>query len=343
MRKSKTTTIRDFIYVDVDRLYSLYSQVFEGVAEQIFQSYIDSLISKDKQKGFPLLGNSAEEEVTEVSRRTENKILYDHMYNQLEAKLQDSLLEIRDNISLENYDKILSETFMIKVYGNAEIEDYERVRVFAEKLNSLAEAIAYAGTISEVGKSTISTLEFLLNSKTISNSEKASARAQLKKLKDPKQLAIEMGLSQDEKMLGYLKEFIDMFYREGFEITVIPNQGIDDIVFRGVINKNWLRLTPDFLRALYGGFVKSNWTLVGQVTFMPGQVSKPKNVEQSSSSKSIEENDAQPSLRDPFRKIFDGMSVFESMFLESQPRVEVLVYPLAIYREVPINIRESET
>ena len=74
----KEIKVRDFIYVDVDKLYSLYSQVFEGVSEKIVQSYIDSLTSKDVPSRFSL-GDKIEEQAIELSNRKESKILYDHM------------------------------------------------------------------------------------------------------------------------------------------------------------------------------------------------------------------------------------------------------------------------
>jgi hypothetical protein len=55
--------IRDFIYVDADRLYSLYSQVFEGVADQIVESFIAGLATTDSQKGPLLQGSSTEAQV----------------------------------------------------------------------------------------------------------------------------------------------------------------------------------------------------------------------------------------------------------------------------------------
>ena len=148
MTSEKQLTIRDFIYVDVDRLNSLYSQVFEGVAEQIVQSYINSSANLDQQKGGIGSGSATEAQVAEMSSKTESKILYDHMYNLLESKLKKSILEVSE-IPANDYIKTLSEAFIIKVRGTAEIEDYNRVKIFMEKLNSLGEAVAYSAIQAE--------------------------------------------------------------------------------------------------------------------------------------------------------------------------------------------------
>src|SRR5687767_786300 len=118
--RGASKVIRDFIYVDVERLYSLYSQVFEGVANQIIQSYIDASSTMNSQKGSPLSGASVEAKVAEMSRRTENKFLYDHMYNLFEVEIKNAILESPE-ITRDNYHGILSQAFMIKVSGAAEI------------------------------------------------------------------------------------------------------------------------------------------------------------------------------------------------------------------------------
>ncbi len=330
--------VREFIYMDVERLYSLYSQVFEGVADQIVQSYIDGISSKDSQKSKFLKGSSIEAQVAEVSRRTENKILYDHMYNRLEEKLKNVIFEPSE-LSSENYEKILSDTFMIKIKGTAEIEDYNRMSHFLEKFNSIAEAIAYASSLNEDFQRQINEYEEQIRH-TKDRNKKSIAREKLKNLKDTKKLSQQLGLSQDETLLSNLRLFTEMFYPDGFEVIINPKKHRDDIVFRGLLDKKWLRIQPDFLRALYGGLVEYNWIMVGQITYLPRidsittddiqQISEPNLNE----SKGSEEN---PSMRDPFRNMFRTSRVFERMFIESNSRTEIIIHPLGIYREIEIH------
>lgn len=333
--KNRKKMVRDFIYVDVERLYSLYSQVFEGVADQIIQSYVDGVLSRDFQKGPILQGSSIEAQVAEVSRRTENKFLYDHMYNRLEASINEAILE-PEALSSENYRTVLKQASVIKVRGSAEIEDYKRIRVFLEKFNSLAEAIAYSSAVSEESKAGIRDLENSIRGLRDRN-KRARASEQLRRLKEPKHLAREMGLSQDEKLLSNLGLFTEMFYPDGFEITIIDERGSGNVVFRGVLDKRWLRVQPDMLRALYGGFVESKWTMVGQLTYVPG-VESPE-VNGGLTIQTTKEGEKEiPSMRDSFRNMFRACRVFEAIFLESKQRVEVLLCPLSIYREIEVPV-----
>lgn len=58
------TAIRNFIYLDNDKLNSLYSQVFKGVAEAIVESYLGQTEDKNEVKS---IGKTSEEKVVKAS------------------------------------------------------------------------------------------------------------------------------------------------------------------------------------------------------------------------------------------------------------------------------------
>lgn len=321
--------IRDFIYLDIDRLYSLYSQTFEGLAEKIIQSYTDQLTNVSQQSGQFLSGNIAKSEVGEVSSRVENKILHDHMYNKLEKELT-HLIYDASNLTLDNYYENLSGKFMIKVSGFSEINDYKRINEFMDKFNDLAEAIAYSISVSGGINEAIENLQNQIKDVKDRN-ERAKTKLQLDKMKDPKKLAKELGLSQDPKGLKNLILFTEFFYKEGYEIIISP-ENKSKIVFRGVIDKKLLRKNPEFIRSLYGGEVLSKWTMVGEITYLPSlENNQDVNVDSEEIVKKLDDNN--PSMRDPYSNIFKASRTFERMFFESQKRIEVLINPLAIFRE----------
>ncbi len=269
--------IRDFIYVDAERLYSLYSQVFEGVADQIVESFIAGLSTTDSQKGTFLQGSSIETQIAEASRRTENKSLYDHMYNQLERKLHSVIVDA-SKITTEDYQSILDQTFMIKVSGTAEIEDYHRLAMFMERFNEIADAIGYSQLVGIREVMNKGWTEEKQQIKQITDrNQKSTAKRRLEKKKKDFERKIEdfleqTGLRQDETSLSNLCLFIEMFNPEGFEITISPIDGDGSIVYRGILGRQGLRIQPDFLRALYGSAVESTWTMVGKVTYIPSQI-----------------------------------------------------------------------
>ena len=83
--------IRDFLYLDSERLYSLSSQVFEGVADRIAESFQSEHSRTDTAR--TLTGKNLDEKVANAALRTESKLLYDHLYNQLEERLKDVISE----------------------------------------------------------------------------------------------------------------------------------------------------------------------------------------------------------------------------------------------------------
>jgi hypothetical protein len=254
---------------------------------------------------------------------------------------------------------------MIKVKGRAEIEDYNRVKAFAKQFNELAGKLAFAETMNQLGIS-LYKAEALIA--TAQGEAKGNLRKAVQKFKNSEQLAKDKGYYQDEELMSLIELVTQMFYPEGFETTITPTRGIEGIVFRGVIDKQWLRLKPDFLKALYGGYTEFEWTMVGQITYMPGgeapkipaimvpnangAVNETPNLKEEGASEETEEQEAGPapqqiptelpSMRDPFRMVFGGLTALERMFLESKQRVEVIMHPLAIYRETLLQGGEND-
>lgn len=328
--------IRDFIYVDVDLLYSLYSQVFEGVADQIIKSYVALESRSDISKNL-LASSNLETQVAEASRRTESTFLYDHMYNLLEDKIKSAILENPD-LSKDDFREVLDDAFVLKIDGAAEIEDYARIKEFMGKFNDIAGAIAYAGMISDEGKGD-SEIENEINRESDRNT-KAKLRALQKAKKNPKKLAEAMGIAQDETLLNNLIMFTDMFNPEGFEITVVPMPGDNKVVYRGILNRKWLRMEPKFLRSLFGGYAEGGWTMVGKVTYLPGATIPDIDDEDDEDDVSEDEEPA-VSMRDAFRAMFNKALAFDRITLESDSRIEIIMSPLAIYREKTICLKED--
>jgi hypothetical protein len=321
--------IRDFIYVDTERLNSFYSQAFEGVADRIVQSYVGGLVSTETQQ-FSKESGSLEAQVAEASLRTESKFLYDHMYNILESQVGSRILE-PSGITLENYLEKIKDAYLLRVHGSPEIEDYQRMREFMDQFNSLADAIAYSTVHFGKTRENLDAAEQEIRNIQDPN-KRAAAKKRYEAATDIKKLAKEMGLRQDEQLLKNLILFNELFYPGGFDITITPSDS-KGIVYRAVLDRRWLRIQPNMLKALYGTLVQSEWTIVGQATFIPDIHNQTNDTAEES--EDIITNDT-PSMRDPFRNMFRSERTLENMFQQSKKRVEIIIAPLAIYREIKI-------
>ncbi len=220
------TAIRNFIYLDNDKLNSLYSQVFKGVAEAIVESYFGQTEDKNEVKN---IGKTSEEKVVKASGTFENKILHDHMYNKFEDKLQDKIIYCNGL-----NDDLVKPNSIIKVTGKTRIEDYNRLDFFLKQFNKLGEALGYMEKFSQ------------------GNAKNISAR----------QIAATNGFNMDKKYTESLSLFTSAFESDRYEI-VIKNEDDD---YRGIADKKYLRSSPDDIRILYGNYPCMDWTMVGQVT-----------------------------------------------------------------------------
>ena len=292
----KNDLIRDFIYMDKDRLYSLYSQVFEGVIDAVVDSYSNGIKNSENAKS-GLKNSSIESQVAEVSTKTENKVLYDHMYNLLEKKLTDAIFCINntDKINIED----LKNKTIIKVTGKVSIQDYDRLKRYMEKFNDLGKIIAYA------------------NYTSLSKAEQKSTNVN--------SLAKSLGLMQDATLLNNIKTMTEFFNEGGYDVILSTNNSAG-ILYRGIINKEHLRVEPNMLRTLYGDEPPMEWTMVGQVTYIPNIDTDEVDVDEKA-------NQSDMSISDSYQNMFKSYREVEKIFFEGKEKTRIHIAPIAIYTE----------
>lgn len=333
----KRSVLKDFIYLDVERLYSLYSQLFEGVVSNIVKSFESSREDGDKQRG--PAANEVEQRVFELSRLTENRFLYDHMFTRLEEKLGQGIVDVSmiDATDLRN---VTENAFLVKAKGAAEIEDFTRLRLFLNETEKLAESIGYAIAVNLTNAEQFS--ELWQNTKGIRDKQERKRVQQEVAAKDPQKLSKQIGRQllgpgADSTLRENLGFWIDMFYKDGFDVTVYPSQDATRPAYRSPLDRRWLRVSPELIRARFGTYAEGNWWVVGHVTHIPGflvpaAVAVPDEASE----------DDQPSMRDPIRNLARATSSFERMFLESKQRMEIVLCPVAIYREYALPDTSEE-
>lgn len=331
--ETKTKNIREFIYLDVPKLFSLYSQVFEGISEKIVEERITQIITGETQGSFIKQADSASQAL-EGSRRVESGILHDHMYNRLEKKIESTMIDA-SKIKKEEIEQNLSKNPIIKISGRSEIEDYERANILLEKFNEIGAIIAYATIVGNPElQAKITTLQTQLGS--LSGKQRKNIESQLAELKDSKKVAEKIGLAQDPALLKNLKSFGEIFNPNGYDVVITSNN-VTNVHYRGVLNRNWLRIDPQLMRQLFGGQSEAPWSMVGIVTHIQGTfinlIKTPENVAPPQTK--AEEN---PMMLDYYRGMFRQQRIMERMFIESKIETEIIVSPIAVYREFQITI-----
>lgn len=224
--------LRDFIYIDKNRMYSLYSQLFEGVVESLVQSV--SYSSEDQKKDRKL-----EETIIDASVKIKNVLLFDHIYNSLEEKMMPHILVIDKTTTKDD----IKPTSIIKVSGYVTIEDYEHLSYLMGNFNEIGLALANMQLRSqkEQGIQTNNSIE---------------------------KYAKEKGLTLDKKFTSSIVTVIESFHGNSMEILVETDNDELNLCFKALLNQEFLRLPQNTLRNLYGYKPCMKWTMVGEVTYI---------------------------------------------------------------------------
>jgi hypothetical protein len=127
------------------------------------------------------------------------------------------------------------------------------------------------------------------------------------------------------------------------QISIVTDPASRDVIFSGVLDKRWLRMPPEFLRSLYGGTIEWKWTMVGQLTYLSGATAVTQEDIDKFTKPVLDEpapeGDQAPqpiSMRQPLRTVFERLRFFERVALESGKDIEIIISPIAIYRETSI-------
>jgi hypothetical protein len=300
--------------------------------------------------------------IGEVSRevllgtgRVGTRILHDYLFNELEKKLETAI----KHVSGESISSIKEGT-LIKVTGTVEIDDIERMLQIMEKYNDLYAHMLIVGKANEL-QNQIWDLEDKL--KTVSKHEAKKLEEELKTLTPEGQYRSQRkGISQI--LIDSIKKFYHLLYENIFEIKIVCPFD-ENIVFRGIINKDYLREKPELLYAKYGTRTQVNWTLVGHVTTtynpayigeaiditlqnekdIDAQATENKEPSQSlenseevtiSESNSSELKEVRNNLRDVFENLYTSLRGIEEHLVQPAERKTFVVTPLAIFQEISL-------
>jgi hypothetical protein len=288
--------IRDFIYLDVERMKSIFSQVEKGLIETTSSEKGEDKELKGKvgtggilsALGFKAEGSAG---VLFQNAETETRTLHDHMYNHIENKLieGDSITEI--DVSMKNawenddIQKIITDTSFILVKGRIMIDDYERFEDIAEDFNKITLA-----------------LDFMTNPYKIPKEKNKRKRAEETRINSLKA----KGSILEDKFIESLLVIIKTFYKNKLVLKVIPFSDNVFLRFIGTLNKKFLRDSVESILFKYGSLPVSEWKVFGQLSSIYPKGYQPK-LQDEEYNKLIENmdkiNKATEDLKNPDEKI----------------------------------------
>jgi hypothetical protein len=338
----------DFLYVDLPKVVSMYSQLTGGVVETTEISTQSSRTSDNKRNyDFKIFRHDAGG--TEDLRQSEKELIKPHhallldlereLTNQgylFDLGLDGTLTSLSDTTSRERIARYLC----IKATGRVVIEDYERIKNIAVAFPEIVKLINKSNQSSLL--SSPAYLELQEQIKEASQQAKNERNPQQKSFKEVQLREVKQRVKQleeaspgvpgvDQWILDGMKTWIDTFLPGIINLRLYPDSSSPAEQIFGHLKKEFFEESDlNSFHFTYGSKPSEKLTMIGIITSVPAQ----EDDEFDPMSEFIRDDlqDAE-SVEKGFRATFRGFDGFEQMIRTLRyPRI--LVQPLVLYRSV---------
>lgn len=316
--------IKSFIYLDEYKMYSISSQIFEGLTEYVINHSKNSKQDLESQEGPAGSGRVLADIISRESSVEERKFLHDYSYNLFERKLFEDkkVLEIEaSNISkvLENLD----DYEFIKVKGRLLFSDIKLISETINDFNQLGEALVYITNFQNLEQLKQQHSDVLSHAKN--RNDKAFVKQASKRVDNLSAIAQKIGLNMDQGFLDRLKFVLNYGYKEQFEVKVYlsTDDGENYYLFSAPLKRNYLKEEEHLIVSKFSRYSEKEFVIFGMITQSKGsQADLP--IKQGTSPEDIKQAISQMVL---------GILNIEKQFV-GKVENEILIDPIAVYREI---------
>ncbi len=343
--------IRDFIYLDLEKVSSLFSQLSGGIVQTVEASSTTSANSKNlRNYDFKIFKHEAGGTGTSSQRLKETRVSHHEIYNDLEQKLFQNgyALTIGEDVTKEEIldgsaAQKFENTLCIKVSGNIVIEDYQRITRIAENYETVTRFIneSILASLKESPElkdifDRISKLEDEV--KRMKNGPKKTLQKQ--ELENQQQQIEEILLDKlvgkvDEWIIEGFRTWVDVFLKDILNLRVYPFNNFPKFqVMSNLKRESFLEENTEVVHYLFGSKPTLKFTMLGVVTSVLREEEEPFNpMEEFYSDNLDEEGNEQQAFANGFRSVFRGFDGLEAMIRTCRyPRI--MVQPVAVYRSI---------
>lgn len=307
--------VRDFIYLDIERLKSIIAQAEGGLPVELEEGGARSRGVSGEGEGslFGFLKAKGGTEFLWRSQEKETKSLHDNIYNRVEEVLIENELLVNisevfeDDHKNENYRDKLDNNSFILTKGKVYINDFTKMSRILNSFNDIGEFIAKCST------------------QNLPPSQKSKQFNELKK-----------DLNIPDWLEDGLDLFFKTFYKERVEIKLTPLKSQPEFKFVGNLNKLFLRDNISNITYKYGTKPVSEWVIFGQIASIPPKRRQQKYQE---IDKKIDSNNKGPKVNKTpqdiniaIEEVFDEFRNIE-LLAQSVEYPEISITPIAVYRE----------
>ncbi|UXD88619.1 DUF6414 family protein [Thalassolituus hydrocarboniclasticus] len=338
----------DYLYVDLDKVISLYSQITGGVVE-LRETQSEKWSTSDNKRNYDFKVFKHDAGGTTEDREQDKTTIkpYHALLQELESELYSSgylldLANFEEGKTLKDSDlrATLKNALCIKCSGRVVIEDYERMKKIGQDFPDIVKLInrSHAETLKDSPEyqeieRKIQDLESTIgdrNSQAKAKKKAKDLRAGLDSLLDS---STAVGMVP-QWILDGMKTWIDAFLPNITNIRVYPFKDEDDEhIFGHLDASNFTVSDPTAFHFTYGSFPTEEFTILGVITSVPSNEGENFFPLQEFEKEDLKDYE---SVEHAFRGMFRGFDGIEAMVRTCRyPRV--LVHPILVYRQTSPN------
>lgn len=344
----------DYLYVDLDKAISLYSQLTGGIVE-LRETQSERNTTSDNKRNYDFKVFKHDAGGTTQNKDQDKATIKPHhaLLQELEAELMSSgyLLDLDsfdENKTLKDPElrTILKNALCIKCTGRIVIEDYERMKKIGKDFPNIVKLINRSHADSLKDNPEYQAIEQQvkeLENTTGDRNKKSKAKQKARELKAGLDNLVASSTAVEVVppwILEGMRTWIDAFLPNITNIRIYPfDDQIDEHIFGHLEAENFTIPDPTAFHFTYGSFPTEEFTMLGIVT------SVPQNEEEKFSPlKEFEKDELEDyeSVESAFRGMFRGFDGIEAMVRTCRyPRV--LVHPILVYRQTSPNKKIQRT
>ena len=320
------SSIKFFVYLDKHKMYSISSQIFEGLTEYILDYSSEGSERLTEQKGPLGSGQILGDIISTEAGKEQKRFLHDYSYTLFEKKLSEDnkvLVVNSDNI-VDSIDEIPNHSF-IRVSGRASFNDMKLTVQTINSFNEFGSAITYVTSHQEMKEQKAEVDEQIKQIKD--RNQRAVAKNKAKKALTIEKLAKERGLNLDQELLEKLAFLLEYGYKDQFElqIPISLNDGIGGkLIFSAVLNRSILEEEVETLIKRFSRLSEKPFTLFGMITQHERETSEIDGEEETEETKH---------LKQALMVLNTKLSAIEDSYIGRLSN-EVIIDPIAVYREL---------
>jgi hypothetical protein len=308
-------------------MYSISSQLFEGLTEYIVTNKSEEEEQSESQKGPIGSGKILGDIIQKSSNQSEKRFLHDYSYNLFEQSLVDQkkVLEITEKNIAEKFDELESYSF-VKITGRAVFNDLKIIEHTLSNFNNFGYALGYVTKKAAYDEQMEGLNEQV--KQIPDRNQKAKAKNLLKNTTQFRKVLMEEGLQLEDEYIKQMSYLLNYGYNEQIEIQIPLN---DTCLFSAQLDRECLKDDEHRIIKKYSRETEKEFVLFGILT----QVKKESDRESLLRDKTEDwvDDEEDGNLKEAIMNIVRTLTGVEKSFT-GKLDYEYIIDPISMYMEL---------